>query len=170
MLFSIYYLRRLWLTFNFCRPQPPVARTAAVGTLTGRTSVSSNSNSFGTSAVDAAPGPLNHAQLLMHMAPAQASQAAAGRRQSAEKDTVKIYSQDSRGLWAAALEEVLTTVKKENVFVWLLQETWRLNTWNTITRTDKATRGDLDEGHGDATHAAISGAWRTCPWRVYRGS
>ena len=44
------------------------------------------------------------------------------------KDTVKIYSQNSRGLRAAALEEVLATMKKEGVFVWLLQETWRLNT------------------------------------------
>jgi len=44
------------------------------------------------------------------------------------KDTVKIYSQNSRGLRAAALEEVLATMKKEEVFVWMLQETWRLDT------------------------------------------
>ena len=65
------------------------------------------------------------------MAPAQASRAAAGAidgRRSAVKDTVKIYSQNSRGLRAAALEEVLATMKKEGVFAWLLQETWRLNT------------------------------------------
>ena len=65
------------------------------------------------------------------MAPAQASRAAAGAtdgRRSAVKDTVKIYSQNSRGLRAAALEEVLATMKKEEVFVWALQETWRLNT------------------------------------------
>ena len=65
------------------------------------------------------------------MEPALASRAAVGadgKRRSAVKDTVKFYSQNSRGLRADKLEEVLATMKKEDVFVWMLQETWRLKT------------------------------------------
>ena len=65
------------------------------------------------------------------MEPTQASRAAAGAaeiQRSAVKDTVKIYSQNSRGLRADKLEEVLATMKEENVFAWTLQETWRLDT------------------------------------------
>jgi hypothetical protein len=47
---------------------------------------------------------------------------------------IKVYSQNSRGLKATNLEEVLATSKTQSVFAWCLQETWRLD--NYITKHD----------------------------------
>ena len=39
---------------------------------------------------------------------------------------IKVYTQNSRGLRATNLEEVLATMKTQSVFAWCLQETWRI--------------------------------------------
>ena len=39
---------------------------------------------------------------------------------------IKIYSQNSRGLRAPDLEEVLMLMNKNNIFAWTVQETWML--------------------------------------------
>ena len=39
---------------------------------------------------------------------------------------IKVYSQNSRGLRATNLEEVLSNMKTQGVFAWCLQETWKL--------------------------------------------
>ena len=41
-----------------------------------------------------------------------------GSHRSAVKDTVTIYSQNSRGLPCCKLEELLATMKEENIFAW----------------------------------------------------
>ena len=41
-----------------------------------------------------------------------------GSHRSAVKDIVTIYSQNSRGLPCCKLEELLATMKEENIFAW----------------------------------------------------
>ena len=43
-----------------------------------------------------------------------------------EGHCINVYSQNSRGLRATDLEEVLATMKTQSVFAWALQETWRV--------------------------------------------
>jgi len=79
--------------------------------------------------------------------PAQASRAAAGttrRRRSAVKDTVTIYSQNSRGLRDDKLEEVLATMKEKNIFAWCVQESWRIK----MEQLDHHDTGCLSINHG----------------------
>ena len=79
--------------------------------------------------------------------PAQASRAAAGTtrgRRSAVKDTVTIYSQNSRGLRTDKLEEVLATMKEKNIFAWCVQESWRIK----MEQLDHHDTGCLSINHG----------------------
>ena len=63
---------------------------------------------------------------------------------SAVKDTVTIYSQNSRGLRTDKLEEVLATLMKFGVFAWCLQETWRLK----LEELDHHDTGCMSINHG----------------------
>ena len=45
--------------------------------------------------------------------------------QRSEGYCIKVYSQNSRGLRATNLEEVLANMKIQGIFAWCLQETWR---------------------------------------------
>ncbi len=60
------------------------------------------------------------------------------------KDTVTIYSQNSRGLRDDKLEEVLATLKEKNIFAWCVQESWRIK----IEQLDHHDTGCLSINHG----------------------